>query len=227
MSTVAWSGDGKRIAIGCEDGEIRVLEIGDQEGELLEQQPDRGQGRVTGLSFAKDGKALMVIFDEKEGQLARIYHHRKVESPDDTPEAEDTADDGSEDPPSKAEQQASQLKWQPVLIGGSEKANIVVGDLSTDGQRAITGNRSGQLELWNVSLLATAITADPNEVDQSDQELNKQIDQRRLLQVGEFSSAVQFVHFAETKEPGRGVQTDIFAAEKSDGNKLQVFRTTR
>lgn len=196
-TAATWSDDGARLVVGFETGELRVFNVNESTAAKAADHPYPGDGPVEQLALDAAGTTLLAIFADgptTPAKFAHVYHQQGGDAVG---------------------------EWNSVVIGDPDGQRLITtGAISEDGQRVITGARSGQLTFWNVSVVENAVTGDPR----ANRDL-QQIAQRELFDLGEMSSAVRFVDFVGTTESG-GIP-NVFSADIGSGNQMQVWRTAK
>ncbi len=187
VSAIAIANGGRFIAVGFDNGDLKIGSMADGNFFWVEEAVSKLKSEINSLSFAAENDSLFATLKNgTEGGLADSYAY-------------------------VFHKQEGSQNWNPIVVGYPQgQQQIVIGDLSPNGQRLVTGTRSGRIDLWNVeSVKKTGL----GQIDLS------QVEQRGLVELGRYSSEVRVLRFAVRPDDSETV--DLLSADRGDFNEIK------
>ena len=186
-SALAIANGGQYFAVGFDNGDLKIGAMESGKVSWVEGAVSKLTSEINSLSFAAESDSLFATLkngteEELANSYAYVFHN-----------------------------QDGQQNWNPIVVGYPQgQQQIVIGDLSPNGQRLVTGTRSGRIDLWNVE----SVKKDGlGQIDLS------QVEQRGLLELGRYSSEVRLLKFSVRPDDSETV--DLLSADRGDFNEIK------
>ena len=129
VTSIAWQSDSKAIAIGRSNGSIEVLELNENDFAQSSSSPLKLntpiEHAISQLAYSQDGALLATVTDDGMAVLIRPT--------------------GTE---AKSIQEPT-VKLSETVYGHSDEHTISAAHLSADGNRIVSGSKSGRITIWN------------------------------------------------------------------------------
>ncbi len=197
-TAVAWSQDQQQLAVGFNNGELRIVNLSDGKMSVDEaQQPVKTDASIKSLAFAEASNSLFVILEDAgNGYNGRVYHY-----------------------------DVKANNWFPVSIGypvGDQ--TIEVGHLSPNGNRVVTGSNTGQLTFWNTTKFEIVDATQSGAVDKQQVEQRELLDLYKYPSEARF---VKFFANPKNNGRLDIISADKGGVSEMSVNEMEIWKTDR
>ncbi|SJX60278.1 related to UTP4-U3 snoRNP protein [Sporisorium reilianum f. sp. reilianum] len=163
--SMAPSATGRYLALGCEDGSVRIIDLENDRFEHLASTSGQDRRIVPRFGKAK-GKVISLCWGPPIRSSKRTDSAKKATSSDSDNDSEDDDSSSSSDDDSDDDDDDDEHQWhESFLVGGLALSTAVVWDASTGNiatKLAVQKNRTESTIVWSVATLpdGTIVTGD-------------------------------------------------------------------